>query len=202
MNVHSVLLRSPMAKPDKRQEIINTALDLFVEQGFHGAPMALIAERAGVGAGTIYRYFENRDILIRELYKELEEKMYPYILNDYSTEAPFRARFLHLGTKLLRHFIEYPLHFRYLEQFHNSPYGVAFRRDKLMGKEGHCDVFRELFQQGAAQQVLKDLPLVLLFDLSFGPLLAVARDHVLGFVALDESMIVRTIEACWDAVRR
>jgi AcrR family transcriptional regulator len=190
-----------MTKPDKRQEIINTALHLFVEQGFHGAPMALIAERAGVGAGTIYRYFENRDILIRELYKELEEKMYPYILDGYSTEAPFRARFLHLGTKLLRYFIEYPLRFRYLEQFHNSPYGVAFRRDKLMGKEGHCDVFRELFQQGAAQQVLKDFPLVMLFDLSFGPLLAVARDHILGFVSLDDSLINRTIEACWDAVR-
>lgn len=190
-----------MTKPDKRHEIVCAALDLFVEQGFHGAPMAMIAERAGVGAGTIYRYFENRDILIRELYKELEEKMYPYILDGYSTEAPFRARFLHLGTKLLRYFIEYPMRFRYLEQFHNSPYGVAFRRDKLMGKEGHCDVFRELFQQGAAQQVLKDFPLVMLFDLAFGPLLAVARDHILGFVSLDDSLINRTIEACWDAVR-
>jgi AcrR family transcriptional regulator len=190
-----------MTKSDKRREIICAALDLFVEQGFHGAPMALIAERAGVGAGTIYRYFENRDILIVELYKEIEEKIHPHILEGYNTKAPFRSRFLHLGTKLLRHFIEYPIHFRYLEQFHNSPYGVEFRRDKLMGKEGHCDVFRELFEQGAAQQVLKDFPLVMLFDLAFGPLLAVARDHILGFVTLDDSMIKRTIEACWDAVR-
>src|SRR5512139_2814450 len=135
MNVHSVLLRSPMAKPDKRQEIINTALDLFVEQGFHGAPMALIAERAGVGAGTIYRYFENRDILIRELYKELEGEIMPFLLEGYSETAPFRARFLHLGTRFLRYCIEFPLHYRYLEQFHNSPYGVEHRRDKLMGKE-------------------------------------------------------------------
>ncbi len=40
-----------MTKPDKRHEIMRAALDLFAEQGFHGAPMALIAERAGVGAG-------------------------------------------------------------------------------------------------------------------------------------------------------
>jgi len=191
-----------MTKPDKRQEIVRAALVLFAEQGFHGAPMALIAERAGVGAGTIYRYFENRDILIRELYKELEAEIMPFIMDGYSDKDPFRARFLHLGTRFLRYCIEYPLHFRYLEQFHNSPYGVAHRRDKLMGKEGQCNVFKELFEQGCAQQVIKDFPLSMLFALLFGPLLAVARDHILGFIQLDDSMIKRTIEACWDAVKR
>ena len=191
-----------MTKPDKRDEIVRSALELIAEHGFHGAPMAMIAEQAGVGAGTIYRYFENKDVLINELYRELEEKMYPFILEGYAGEAPIRARFLHLGTALLRYFIRFPLHFRYLEQFHNSPYGVAFRRDKILGKAGGCDVFRELFEQGGAQQVVKDFPLAILFALSFGPLLAVARDHILGFVQLDDSMINRTIEACWDAVKR
>lgn len=191
-----------MGKTCKRDEIVRAALELIAEQGFHGAPMAMIAERAGVGAGTIYRYFENKDVLIKELYQELEGMIYPYILNGYSTEAPFRARFLHLGTALLRYFIERPLHFRYLEQFHNSPYGVEFRRDKLLGNERGCDAYRELFEQGLAQQVLKDFPLVILFDLAFGPLISVARDHILGFVHLDEPMISRTIEACWDGIRR
>jgi len=191
-----------MTKPDKHDEIVRAALELIAEHGFHGAPMALVAERAGVGAGTIYRYFENKDVLINELYREIESKMYPFVLDGYAAESPFRARFLHLGTAVLRYFIEHPLHFRYLEQFHNSPYGVAIRRDKIMGKAGGCDAFRELFDQGLAQQVIKDVPLVILFALSFGPLLAVARDHILGFVHLDETMIERVIEACWDGIKR
>jgi len=191
-----------MTKPNKRDEIVRSALELIAEHGFHGAPMALVAEHAGVGAGTIYRYFENKDVLISELYKELEAKLYPFLLEGYAIEAPLRMRFLHLGTALLRYFIEHPLHFRYLEQFHNSPYGVAVRRDKLLGKTGGCDAFRELFEQGAAQQVVKDLPLVLLFALAFGPLLAVARDHILGFVRLDDAIVERVVEACWDAVKR
>ncbi len=192
-----------MSKSDKRDEIVRAALELIAEQGFHGAPMAMIAERADVGAGTIYRYFENKEVLISELYGEIEDKMHRFILEGYSAEAPFRARFLHLNTGLLRYFIEYPLDFRYLEQFHNSPYGVAVRRDKIMGnREGGCTVFKDLFEQGTAQQVLKDLSLVILFDLSFGPLIAVARDHILGFITLDETTINRTIEACWDAVKR
>jgi len=192
-----------MTKSNKRDEIIRSALELIAEHGFHGAPMAMIAERAGVGAGTIYRYFENKDILIDELYHEIEAEIYTHLLDGYVFDAPIRTRFLHLWSAILRYYIEFPLHFRYLEQFRNSPYGVACRRDKILGnKSGGCNIFRELFEQGTAQEVVKDLPLVILFALSFGPLLAVTRDHILGFVQLDESLIIRTVEACWDAVRR
>ncbi len=191
-----------MSKPEKRDEIVRAALEIIAEHGFHGAPMALIADRAGVGAGTIYRYFENKDVLITELYRDLEERIYPVITEGYAEVKAFRERFLHLGTALLKYFINNPLDFRYLEQFHNSPYGVAFRRDRLLGEKEGCDVYRELFDQGIAHQVLKDVPLAILFALAFGPLLSVARDHILGFIALDDALIARTIEACWDGVRR
>ena len=192
-----------MVKPDKRDEIVRAALELIAENGFHGAPMAMIAERANVGAGTIYRYFENKEVLITELYGDIEKSIKAALQEGYSVEKPFRERFLHLGTELLHHFINNPLVFRYLEQFHNSPYGVALRRDKILGNSASgCDVFRELFEQGITQQILKDLPLVILFALFFGPVLSVARDHILGFVELDETMIHQIIEACWDAVKR
>ena len=191
-----------MSKNDKREEIVCAALELIAENGFHGAPMAMIAERAHVGAGTIYRYFENKDVMITELYQGVENRLYPVILEKYSVDKPIRERFIHLGTTLLRYFIENPIDFRYLEQFHNSPYGVAYRRDKILGKAEGRDVFMQLFEAGISQQVIKDLSLVILFALAFGPLLAVARDHILGFVGLDEILINRTIEACWDGIKR
>lgn len=192
-----------MTKPDKRDEIVRAALELIAEHGFHGAPMAMIADRAGVGAGTIYRYFENKDVLINELYLEIEKHIITAIQEGYSPEKPFRERFLHFGTTLLRHFIACPINFRYLEQFHNSPYGATFRRDTVLENSASgCNMFKELFEQGISQQILKDLPLVILFALFFGPLMSVARDHILGFVELDEAMIHRIIEACWDAVKR
>ena len=192
-----------MSKTDKREEIVRAALELIAENGFHGAPMAMIAEHANVGAGTIYRYFENKDVLIHELYGDIEKNIMAALQEGYSVEKPFRERFLHLGTELLHHFISNPLVFRYLEQFHNSPYGVAFRRDKILGTAASgCNVFRELFQEGINQQILKELPLVILFALFFGPVLSVARDHILGFIELNETLIHQTVEACWDAVKR
>jgi len=64
------------------------------------------------------------------------------------------------------------------------------------------DIVKQLFTQGVAQQVLKDFPLAVLFDLTFGPLVALARNHILGFIVLDDALIARTVEACWDGVKR
>ena len=164
--------------------------------------MAMIAARAGVAAGTSYLYFESKDVLIKELYREIEEKIRAFLQEGYSTEIPFREQFLHIGTKLLQYCIDNHLDFRYLEQFHNSPYGVACRRDEILGETENKDIFKNFFMQGRDQQVIRNLPLVVLFALAFGPLLLVARDHILGFIELDDSLIEQIVTACWDSLKR
>lgn len=193
-----------MSKDDKRTAILQATMELVAEKGFHDAPCSLIAERAGVAAGTIYRYFANKDVLINELYCELEARINASILIGYTTEMPFRERFIHLVSHLLRFFISNPCEFKYIEQFHNSPYGEAFRRDRMLdqAEDEGSGIYCELFRQGTAQQVLKDLPLPLQFDLAFGPTVFAARNHVLGFLKLDDEMISRFSEACWDSIRR
>jgi AcrR family transcriptional regulator len=186
----------------KREDITRTAMELFAEHGFHGTPMAMIADKAGVGAGTIYRYFENKDVLINDLYNELEDQIMGDIRRDYHPESPIRARFIHIGTILLKHCISHPLEFRYVEQYHNSPYGASARRDKFLEKSRDIDIIKELFEEGIVQEVFKDLPLPAFFSLAFGPSIMIARDHILGFINLDETMIMKIVEACWDGVKR
>lgn len=191
-----------MATSEKPQEILRAALELIAEHGFHAAPIASIADRAGVGAGTIYRYFENKDVLITVLFKGVHDKIIMAILEGYKKDGSLREQFLHVSKKLLNYLIVNPLDFRFLEQYLNSPYGVAFRRGRLLGDGDDNDLFRRIFEDGIAQHIVKDLPLVVLFALSIGPLLEVARDHNLGFIVLDEFLIMQTIQSCWDGIKR
>jgi AcrR family transcriptional regulator len=188
-------------KSDKRCAIIRATLELVAEQGFHGAPMALVAERAGVAAGTIYRYFESKDVLINEIYHYLEGRFFAVVMEGYDESGSIRDRFLHIGEVLVRYCTGSPLEFRFLEQFHNSPYGVAHRREKLFGNRDK-DLIVELFTEAMSEGMVKDLPLPALFALTFGPLLDICRDQILGFIELDDALTVRCVEACWDAVRR
>ncbi|RJP30619.1 MAG: TetR/AcrR family transcriptional regulator [Candidatus Omnitrophota bacterium] len=191
-----------MTKTGKRDEIVRVALELIAENGFHATSMAMIADQAKVGAGTIYRYFESKDVLIRELFKEAEMKLYEALTIKSLDNLSIRDRFLFLMTTLFQYLIANPLQFKYLEQFFNSPYGVEMRRDKILENKGESGPFLKLFKEGHAQGVMKDLPLVVLFALALGPIMDMVRDHILGFFILDEEMIAKVIEACWDGIKR
>src|SRR5262245_20911865 len=60
MNIHS-LMATRFAELDKEEAILNAALELFVERGFHGTTVPSVAERAGVAPGTIYHYFASKE---------------------------------------------------------------------------------------------------------------------------------------------
>jgi len=181
---------------------MQAALELIAERGFHAAPMAEIAKKAGVAVGTIYRYFETKDVLITELHRELKDKMSATLQEGYPVKRPLREKFLYLTRGLLRYFITNPLHFRYMEQYLNSPYGISLHRDRLLGKSGNHDILMDIFERGIEQQVLKEFPKAVLFALAFGPLLSLMRDHIVGFIVLDDPLIEQITEACWDAIKR
>jgi AcrR family transcriptional regulator len=191
-----------METSEKRSHIVQQTLELIAKRGFHDAPMAEIAKRAGVSAGTIYRYFENKDVLIADLYRELEERINATLEEGYIVEQPLRERFVFLMRKLLRYFITNPLHFRYMEQYYNSPYGISLRRDRLLAKSGNLDIVTTIFEEGIKSKVLKDLPVIVLFSLAFGPIVSVIRDHVLGFIDMDDALINQITDACWDSIKR
>jgi len=55
---------------DVKQRIDEAALRLFAEIGVDATPVPLIAEKAGVAVGSIYRHYENKDDLVHRLYVE------------------------------------------------------------------------------------------------------------------------------------
>ena len=66
------------SKASAKERILEAALEIFSQKGFHPATTDEIAERAGVGKGTLYRYFETKDKLFAELVRlrldELERR--------------------------------------------------------------------------------------------------------------------------------
>lgn len=195
----------PQEKPGKNLAILDAALDLIAQNGFHQTPISLIAKNAGVGAGTIYRYFRDKDELIHALFEHIEGKLKAAILKDYDSGGQVRTRFFHLWTSILVYLINNPKEFKFLEQYYNSPYGIPVRRERLLAEGpvgGKGDPILELFEHGRKQHVIKNLALSVLFALGIGPIVLLMRDYNAGFVALEDTAIRNVAAACWDAVKR
>jgi len=114
---------------EKRAAVLEAALDLFVERGFHGAPTSLIAQQAGVGVGTIYRYFPSKEELVHSIYNEVHLRFHKRFSERPQEGSSLKDRLTILLELLLAAFINSPRDFRFLEQYHYSPFADTDRSE-------------------------------------------------------------------------
>lgn len=58
-------------KERKRRDILDAAVRVFAREGFYPARISDIAAEANVGHGTVYLYFESKEMLLLAIYDEL-----------------------------------------------------------------------------------------------------------------------------------
>ncbi|MBN9418812.1 MAG: TetR/AcrR family transcriptional regulator [Candidatus Eremiobacteraeota bacterium] len=75
-----------------RQHILDTALQLFAEQGYHKTTLRDIARQAGISIGLTYRYFARKEELIAALYEHLTQQTEAAV--QQLPKAPMAQRFV------------------------------------------------------------------------------------------------------------
>lgn len=183
---------------DKREAILEATLELLVERDLQSTSMSLVAERAGVGMGTIYNYFESKEVLIKDLFRELTLSLLEAMFANYPEEASIQERFFHIWRVKCEYFIERPKEFIFTERFANSPYITSDVMREVQSASAKLDI---LFDDARAQGVVKDLPRAFFIPIVNGALGALIRSHIVGVIVLDEEAIDVAVEACWDAVK-
>lgn len=138
---------------DKKAAILDAALSLITEFGFHGTSMKMIAQSANIAAGTIYVHFANKDEMIHALYLQIGNNINESIesaqLNNKSIEDNFKA----LMHAILKLYIIDPRYAEFVTQYIYSPY--------IASPEGHPNMFlapvNTFFAQGIKQKEIKPL---------------------------------------------
>jgi AcrR family transcriptional regulator len=57
-------------KADRRRAILDAAVKVFAQQGFHACRVSDIADEAGVAYGLVYHYFPSKDEVLNTLFLE------------------------------------------------------------------------------------------------------------------------------------
>src|SRR5579872_5423142 len=56
-----------MGKPERRQQILSVAREVFARRGYHAAKIDEIVAAAGIARGTFYLYFEDKRAIFEEI---------------------------------------------------------------------------------------------------------------------------------------
>jgi AcrR family transcriptional regulator len=137
-----------------RNSILRAARELIAEGGFAGAQVSLIAVRAGVGVGSIYKHFPSRAELFAEIYRDVAAREFARVQAAVAETdggagpriaaavATFCARALRGGRFAYALLVE-----------HSEP---DVDEHRLAFREGYRTLFKELLDQGIEDGEIPD----------------------------------------------
>jgi AcrR family transcriptional regulator len=119
-----------MARPkseEKRRAILDAAMQVFAERGIANAPTWAISKAARVAEGSLFTYFETKDELMSELYRELRQEFSRH-LEDFPQDADAKTRLRFIWDKYLELGAKHPDHLKVLTQLRTS--GKLFKENE------------------------------------------------------------------------
>jgi len=81
----------------RRRQILESAKKIFARHGYHQTTISMICQKAGIGRGTLYLYFENKEAVFTAILEDLLHKMNEHL------ESIINQREVQRGKKGLKH---------------------------------------------------------------------------------------------------
>lgn len=145
---------------DKEDTILNAAFEVFRANGFANASMKDIAMEAGLGKGTIYEYFQNKEDLFIQVVKAKLSHFFNEMNSRISDKITMQDK-LNEMIKITQETVEeveFLFKFMMLGQFvemSNEAKQTLFEIF-LSYREKYVNLMRELFEKGSADGILRD----------------------------------------------
>lgn len=183
----------------KRKKIINTAIKLFVKYGAQATSMQTLAKKSGVATGSIYNYFENKEMLINDIFRLISEEESAFVTKGYDENASVEARFRYLVGRSIQYKLENPYKFQFRALYTFSPIIMKTLSDKERPKNYP---FSKVAIDGQAQGLIKNIELEELFYFAHGGLASLLRWKLFEKKTMSDEDIQSLIDLTWDVVKR
>lgn len=200
MNIHSLTMTDVAAREDKKECILSAALELFAEKGFHGTAVPEIAQKAGVAAGTIYRYFASKEAIVNAVYQRQKSQLLASVMAEFPYDGQPRSQVHHFISSVFSFAKRHPLAFKFLELHHHAPYLDDKSREVEASVVAMANGFIE---QNVHAKVLRKAPDGVLAGLVWGAMVGLVRAGWEGrCTELTPKAEAAFEDAIWDAVKR
>jgi AcrR family transcriptional regulator len=177
--------------------VIEAALELFAERGYHGTSVPSVMERAGIGGGSLYRLFESKEALVNAVFRDAKRRLEVALRDGLRMDGEPRALFDELWTRLAAFAEAQPVAFRFLELQDHTPYlDGASRQQELAVLAPIALGCMDLQRRGVFRQ---DVSADVIIAFVWGAFVGLVKAARLGYLKLGQDQIDAARDACWRA---
>lgn len=136
-------------------QIIEGAIEVIAENGFHASQVSKIAKKANVADGTIYLYFKNKEDILISVFRDkmgyfVEETM--HAIKDKVTASEKLATFIYMHYKLLS---ESP-HLAIVTQLELRQSKPELRHEINNVLRAYLNIIDLIVEQGVEEKAIRD----------------------------------------------
>jgi AcrR family transcriptional regulator len=189
--------RAEPPREGQKERVLQAALELFAEFGYHGTSIPQVMERAGVGAGTVYRLFESKEALVNAVFRDAKRRLEAALRGDLDPTLEPRALFDAFWARLTDFARRDPIAFRFLELQDHVPYLDGESRGTEIGVLAPILLGCMDFQRRGVFRA--DVPPDATIALVWGAFVGLVKAERLGYLKLDDKTFAAARDACWRA---
>jgi len=150
-----------------KQRIIDAAVKLISEKGYHGASTDLIAKEAGVSQGLIFHYFKNKEGLFFSLLKE-KSKMFKEEFEKSTGDEKDVLKKIEIAVLTYARLIQKEEKFYEVLIKQSRGSGLNFDKINKYGLMESAKLIGKLIKTGIKQGVLRELDIEVATSCLFG----------------------------------
>ncbi len=154
------LPRRDREKLRQRGEILEAALKLFSEKGYHNVSMHEIASEAEFGIGTLYKFFRNKEDLYKALIMEMAEKYHHALMQVLEQERnPLEAINRYIAVRRELFFNNLPVMRLYFAETRGASFNIkaGLDQDILKLYDEGIGLLASIFEKGIKDHVFRSL---------------------------------------------
>jgi AcrR family transcriptional regulator len=191
------MVRTP--SPEKRLNLLKSALKLFVSNGVMNTSTAEIAKDAGTAAGTLFLYFPTKQDLLDELVLKIGQEQSDRIRSLLQPSFSARETFFTIWQGSVQWFLENIEAYQYLQQVRDTGMiseTAAQESNKFFG------FYYDAIQKGLQEGSIKPYPIGLIGDFLYQDIVAVMNQIKMQPDSSQcEETILQGFEIYWDGIK-
>lgn len=181
---------------EKQQKIIEAAVRLFGDKGFDNTSTQSISKEAGIGTGTLFKYYKSKEDLILGAYLATKLEMAQEVKRDLDPNLPFRELMHHLWMKGTAWSLEHLPKHKFMMQVKSSRYSAADISEKI---QQEFLFFLVAIKAARDSGDIVDAPLELI-ESTFGTFYSMTIDYITNYNADPHSVRDQAFDMLMNAL--
>lgn len=182
---------------DKKERIYHAVLEIALQGGISATPMSKIANHAGIAAGTIYRYFENKEVLLSELYNSIADELYQVMADRHDESLKLETCIYEMWKGIIDYYLANSNKVKFMHEYRMSYHAS---KEVLCKQKEVYALFTQVLHRGVEQQLIKPISCAVMSSMILGPITELYIYHESGIAVVDDAMIKEAFSVIWQGI--